>query len=35
MRIFYSHANKPHFPKNGFAVIPVLTERVLELGNGL
>ena len=26
MRIFYSHANKPHFHKNGFAVIPVLTE---------
>ena len=34
MGVFYSLANKPHFHKNGFAVSPVLTERVLELGNG-
>ena len=33
--IFYSHANKTHFPQKGFALILVLKARVLELGNGL
>ena len=31
--IFYSHANKTHFHKIGFALSLVL--RVLKLGNGL
>ena len=33
--IFYSHANKTHFHKEGFALSLVLKVRVLEPGNGL
>ena len=33
--IFYSHANKTHFHKKGFALSLVLKVRVLELENGL
>ena len=33
--ILYSHANKTHFHKKGFALSLVLKVRVLKLGNGL